>query len=298
MKRRLARVSPWFLATLALWAGSAGMNASFGWNKGLSHGLASALIFVLMSVSIDVLKGRLPVLMVRAGFVKRLALGFAWVLALSWSLTAALGFLATAQDAERGARTSEAQAYDAAAAEKKRIEAQLSGEQPRSASRIEADIAAILASPGRGSKTVAASIACDKKGTTAYGAISQKWCPQLAVLEAEKAGIATRDKLVARLRDVDAVLASAKPVTIDPTATLIEKVSFGTLASANVQIGLVLLGVVTIEVLSALGFALVAKAPKPKRETVKRPAARKSRKRRKSSHVIRGAYPKLVAVND
>lgn len=300
MKRRLARVSPWFLATLALWAGSAGMNATYGWTKGMSHGLAFAAVFLVLSVAIDILKGGLPVLMLGAGTFKRTLLGLAWVLCLSWSLIASIGFLAQAQDAERGTRTSEAQAYDAASSEKKRIEAQLSGLKPRPASQIEADIAAILVSRV-GTKTVADRIACDKKGTTAYGTLSKKWCPQLEVLNAEKLELAEREKLSTRLQSVETVLASSKPVTIDPTATLIERVSFGSLGAETIQTGLVLFGVIAIEVLSALGFALVAKPKRgARRANVAHGAQKKpkTRKRRTKPHVIRGAYPKLVAQND
>jgi hypothetical protein len=173
--------------------------------------------------------------------------------------SAALGLAAQVRGAKIGHRQGVINDYAAVQGELAEIEGKRASRgNIRSSRETEGAIEQVLSRPVRDRGTVRSV----SEGCSRYSWRTRQACAEVATLPAEQAGALERERLderaqrlreeLARLRE-DGALGGAG----DPQAALIERLTFGWMAAANVGLGLTLMIVVMIELVSAFGPLII-----------------------------------------
>lgn len=277
-----------FLLVLA----SAGFGALFAWTTGSKHGPLLGALSVAMALGLE---GAKPFAVAGAfnafgrwQLGQGLALASVGTLAVLFSLTAELTFMAMARGDLVAERSGGADSARKAEARYVRAEAELQKLAPaRPASELAPEIAKLKATPGAN--------ACNKVN----GKISREVCAEVADLEAESARDARRRELEATMREAESERAAAPPIVVaDPgaAALAVYAASLGVTVSPEVlSMWLPLVGVLALEIGSAFGVLLVRAAGPVSHEAVPGVASNRASQASPVSHED-AAPPALVAV--
>lgn len=232
------------IAVLTVGLCSSVMNFRFGYH--LANSQFDGLVIGTLSVSLDIVKMAAPVFATlafsRQAYLRAISSTLIWVVCVSFSLTAAIGFSASNRDTVISARSNDAESYRRASQDRE---------------SILRDLDAM-----KGNRRWAATSGC----TNATASKSVAFCK--SVRDTEN-----------RLRSVNLVLASSRQITTDdPQASTLSRISG--LSRSHVQIALVILVAVVSELVSSLGLFAVTVPPKSRQVQTKPKKRTKTTKRR------------------
>lgn len=248
----------WISVGAVIWIATITASGAINYLAGYQFGRSpeESQVFALLGVSADAWKAIGPIFIVTLWRgSRRLATGFAaavWIVCFTFAMLAALGLAAETRSAFTGGRESLKLSYTIAAKELSKTEHQRS------------QIGAALSPPEiQSSIEVVLARAVDSRGTVASLSNScrkDSWrtrtaCEEIAKLRQDLAKAREAQRLderilhlkseAQRLRDHGGLLES------DPQAKLISRLSFGSIASEDVGLSVVLLLVIMVELISA-----------------------------------------------
>ena len=232
---------------------SCGFGAVFAWTSGAEHGWLMASLFVVFAVCLELSKP-LAISAMFAAFskwriIRGVMLALLACVAIAYSLTAEITLMSMARGdmvAERKASTKAAKSVDG---QLDRIEAELARlANVRPAATVKAEIAGVLADQRLGNCR-----ALDGPRTKAA-------CPRVTLLRAELGNAERKEKLEADLATLQAkgpVLASERPDDPGAHAVRVYLTALGMATPAGLSEWLAAIGVLGLEVGSALAGLLV-----------------------------------------
>lgn len=281
---------------LLVWLTTIAASATINYLAGAQYGRTPIEIevFALLGVAADVWKALGPLFIVALWRGRRRApailAGIVWAVCFAVAASAALGLAAQVRGANVGDRQGILSDYAAVERELADVEAQrASRSNLRSSREIESAIDQVLSRPIAGRGTVRGLSGSCEKDTVR----TREACAEVADLRAEHEVARERERLDERalhLREERAALRERGAVgnAADPQAALIERVTFGWIAAADVGLGLTLLIGVMIELISAFAplviheyVALHAPEDAPRRKAIATTARRKRQRKAK-----------------